>query len=87
MPLELASFDASDWPGRDWQARFDAWRHAQDTHTNMHGWPGGPLDLLARRIVARRRHYGSPLPLGVTDHLGMPAERVRPTAQRAAPQG
>ncbi|MGO1385748.1 MAG: hypothetical protein ACTHU1_13310 [Arachnia sp.] len=90
VPNDLEAFTEAQWPGIDWTARFTAWCTAQDDHADeAGGWAAGPLDLLFRRVMVRARHQGRKLPLGVTDHFGLPPERERPhaaTRQRRASQ-
>lgn len=78
IPERLAWFTPADWPGAGWDAKFAAWKAAQEAHAAEHGWPGGPLDMFYRRMLIKARYLGKPAELPVTDHFGLPPERPRP---------
>lgn len=58
VPAHLAQFTEREWPGRTVDDRLRFWREARRFWHEQHGWPGGPLELLAGYSDERRRREG-----------------------------
>jgi hypothetical protein len=61
-PAMLVRFDREQWPGDNLNASFDLWRVARAAFEEVHGWPGGFVEMLQQNYQERRRVFFPGMP-------------------------
>lgn len=56
-PALLLRFKLEDWPAEDKHEAFQQWREARRVFYDVHGWPGGFVDLLQQGYQERQRVF------------------------------
>jgi hypothetical protein len=62
VPAELATFTASQWPGRIVAEQVAQWKAARLAYSDEHGWPGGALEAMRGALDVQWPIQGRPPP-------------------------
>jgi hypothetical protein len=57
LPAMLMRFDPEQWPADDLAASYQLWRETRKEFANVHGWPGGFLEMLIEGYNERKRVF------------------------------